>query len=149
MSGIVIGSHLSIARHRTRRSLVVTLVDRSSSHQHSVSSIFKRYLFRGKPRENQHQQCGGRRGRARRRQQQGNSCRSCGGRHNDGGSSASPVVEGREWCRGGRWLDGARGNDCAKSVDSGRWAAAGEGVGFGPGGRGGNINDVRDLVRIW
>ena len=28
-------------------------------------------------------------------------------------------------------------------------AAAGEGVGFGPGGRGGNINDVRDLVRIW
>jgi hypothetical protein len=27
-------------------------------------------------------------------------------------------------------------------------AAAGEGVGFGPGGRGGNINDVRDLFVV-
>ena len=32
-------------------------------HHHSFSSIFKRYLFRGKPREIQHL-CGGRRGRA-------------------------------------------------------------------------------------
>ena len=40
---------------------------------------------------------------------------------------------------------GLKGSDCAKGIVSGRWAAAGEGVGFGPGGRGGNINDVRDL----
>ena len=45
---------------------------------------------------------------------------------------------------------GARGSDCAKGADSGRWPAAWEGVEFGPGGRGGNINDVRYfLVRIW
>ena len=44
---------------------------------------------------------------------------------------------------------GLKGSDCAKGIVSRRWAAAGEGVGFGPGGRGGNINDVRDLVRIW
>ena len=44
---------------------------------------------------------------------------------------------------------GLKGSDCAKGVVSGRWAAAGEGVGFGPGGQGGNIYDVRVLVRFW
>ncbi len=32
---------------------------------------------------------------------------------------------------GGRSLGGSRGSDSAKDVDSGRWAAAVEGVGFG------------------
>ena len=43
---------------------------------------------------------------------------------------------------------GLKGSDCAKGVVSGRWAAAGEGVGFGPGGRGGNIYGERLSVRI-
>jgi hypothetical protein len=33
----------------------------------------------------------------------------------------------------------SKGSNCAKGVSSGRWAAAWEGVGFGPGGRGGYI----------
>ena len=68
-----------------------------------------------------------------------------------GGATTTGGAARRLWWRGGSgaegvdgWM-GARGSNCTKSVDSGRWAAAGEGVGFGPGGRGGNINDVRDL----
>ena len=58
-------------------------------------------------------------------------------------------MEGREWRRWGGRSIGSKGSDCAKGVVSGRWAAAGEGVGFGPEGQGGNIYDVRVLVRIW
>ena len=38
--------------------------------------------------------------------------------------------------RGGGWSMGSRGSDCTKGVDSGRWAATGESVGFGRGGGG-------------
>ena len=50
--------------------------------------------------------------------------------------AASAVgLERRRW--GGRSM-GLKGSDCAKGVDSGRWAAEGEGVGSGRGGRGWN-----------
>ena len=45
---------------------------------------------------------------------------------------------GMERRRGGRAGGGSGGSDSAKGVDSGRWAAAVEGVGFGRGGWGGN-----------
>ena len=66
-----------------------------------------------------------------------------------GSHAVAAVAEGREQRWGVRWSMGSKGSDCAKGISSRRWAAAWEGVGFGPGGRGGNINDVRDLVRIW
>ena len=53
------------------------------------------------------------------------------------------VAVGMERRRGGRSLGGSGGSDSAKGVDSGRWAAAVEGVGFGRGGRGGNNYGVR------
>ena len=59
-------------------------------------------------------------------------------------NSVAASAMGMERRRGGGRLIGSRGNDCTKGVVSGRWAAAGEGVGFGRGWRGGNINDVRD-----
>ena len=44
--------------------------------------------------------------------------------------------DGRERRRGGRWSMGSLWSDCAKGIDSGRWAATGEGVEFGRGEQG-------------
>jgi hypothetical protein len=56
-----------------------------------------------------------------------------------GSDAVAAVAEGRERRWGVRWSMGSKGNDCAKGVSSRQWAAAWEGVGFGPGGWGGNI----------
>jgi hypothetical protein len=54
-----------------------------------------------------------------------------------GSDAVAAVADGRERRRGVRWSMGSKGSNCAKGVSSGSWAAAWEGVGFGPGGRGG------------
>ena len=58
------------------------------------------------------------------------------------------VAEVRERRRGVRWSMGSKGSDCVKGVSSRGWAAAWEGVGFGRGGRGGNIYCVRNLFGV-
>jgi hypothetical protein len=64
-----------------------------------------------------------------------------------GSDAVAAVAEGREQRWGVRWSMGSKGSDCAKGISSRRWAAAWEGVGFGPGGWGGNIYCARPLVR--
>jgi hypothetical protein len=49
----------------------------------------------------------------------------------------------------GSMVDGVVMSDCAKGVVSGRWAAAGEGVEFGRGRRGGNNYGVRGRLLSW
>ena len=61
-----------------------------------------------------------------------------------GSDAVAAVAEGRV-----RWSMGSKGSNCAKGVSFIQWAAAWEGIGFGPGGWGGNIYGERDSVRIW
>jgi type II secretory pathway component GspD/PulD (secretin) len=52
-------------------------------------------------------------------------------------NAVAAVVKGRERRWGVRWSMGSKGSNCAKGVSSIQWAAAWEGIGFGPGGWGG------------